>query len=165
MHTYDLREDFPCLQCGHCKFFNVKADMLDVQSTCKRLDHKHIKFAKPWFKAYDCGQFGGCICKDFEPSPTCVYLYVHWLSYLDYFKHDPDDSSLIALVLDNDFSVRYFVKKKDFVNNTFLNPDGTLKWVKKMYYKVSRKNSVGYQLVNEYPDGKIINNGGKYENL
>lgn len=159
MYEYDLREDHPCLQCGQCRFFNVKADMPDVQSTCKRLDHKHIKFAKPWFKSYDCGQFGGCICKDFEPSPKCVYLYVHWLSYNDYFKSDPDDSSLISLVLDNDFSTWYFVKKKDFVNNTFLNPDGTLKWVKKMYYKVSRKNPIGYQLVNEYPDGRIINNG------
>ena len=158
MYEYDLREDCPCLQCGHCKFFNVRADMPNVQSTCKRVDHKHIKFAKPWFKSYDCGQFHGYICKDFEPSPTYVYLYVHWLSYLDYFKRDPDDSGLLGLVLDDNFDVDYYVKTKDFVNNTFLNPDGTLKWVKKMYYKRSKESPFGYRLVNEYPDGRIEGN-------
>ena len=52
----DLRDAFCSVGCGECKYFNVKASLPGVESTCKRLDHKMVKFAGPWFKSYDCGQ-------------------------------------------------------------------------------------------------------------
>ena len=38
-----FEDEWCCLQCGQCKWFKVGADR--TPSTCKRIDHKHIKFA------------------------------------------------------------------------------------------------------------------------
>ena len=153
---YNIHDDCPSIHCGNCKFFNVNSDSKNIVSPCKRIDHKHIKFAKSFFKSYDCGQFHGCICRDFEPSPTFVHLYTHWLSYDDYFNDTIKSTDTVALVLDGDFSVRYHVRRKDFADNTFLNPDGSLKFVEKQYYKQNHKSPIGYSLIHEYPDGTII---------
>lgn len=65
---------------------------------------------------------------------------------------------MIPFTLDGDTLVWYYVKYLDFYNNTFLSPDGTLKWVYKMYYKKAR-NILGYVLMREYADGKVFKNG------
>lgn len=147
-----LRDAWPCLRCGDCVFFNVRADMDGVESQCKRLDHKKYRFAVPWFKSYDCGQFTGTVCRDFVPDRVlCPYLASHWTGFDAYYGAiSPDD--MIALAIDGDQSVRYNVRRIDFVDNTFLDEHGALKWIKKCYYKRSRSSPTGYELITEYND-------------
>lgn len=146
---YELRDACPHLSCGQCKYFKVNAEFNDVQSTCKRLDHKHFQFAIPWFKSYDCGLFNSTICKDFSPSQAAKYLFEHWNSIDNYFGRDYEPSGLIGICIDSNQKVRYKVRYSDFWNNTFIDKHGELKWVQKTYYKVSRKNPIGYELVTE----------------
>ena len=143
-----FEEHWCCLQCGQCKYFKVNADMPNVESTCKRLDHKHIKFAKPWFKSYDCGQFASMVCNEFEPKESCKWLYEHWRGWDDYWDCEKP-KGMISLVLDDDFSVWYKVLKEDFITGNFLDDAGNLKWVEKMYYKRTKKSPIGYELVHE----------------
>lgn len=139
-------DEWCCLQHGQCKHFNVRANLPGVQSTCKRLDHKHVKFAVPWFKSYDCGQTASHVCKEFEPADTQVWLKNYWNpSYLYYYAPE----GVVWLTLDDDTSIRYGVPAKDFYEGTFMNNDGSLKWIKKQYYKRSRKSPIGYELVTE----------------
>lgn len=143
-------EDWCRIFCGQCKWFNVNADREGFESTCKRLDHKHLRFAKPVFKSYDCGQFGGCcVCSDFYPNKSARWLYEHWeevKKQIITYK----ENELIGLCVDGDFDTIYKVKVTDFYNNTFLNKDGTLKWVLKTYCKSSRKSPTGYEIIKEY---------------
>ena len=145
------------LGCGDCKYHQCDAERRE-DTTCKRLDHKHIQFAVPWFKSYDCGQQSAITCADFEPRESRKWLYEHWVSMDDYIsayeeveKRPYLADKTIGLCIDGDQSVRYYVRREDFHNNTFLNADGSLKWVKKQYYKKSRKSPIGYELVTEYP--------------
>lgn len=138
--------------CGYCKYCDPCANMEGQESRCKRLDHKHIQFAVPWFKSYDCGQLSAIMCADFKPVKWSKYLYEHWTSPIDYAANG-DESRIrgyVGLCLDGDQSVRYYVTMKDFWFNTFTNPDGSLKWVKKMYYKQSRSSPTGYKLITEW---------------
>lgn len=156
-----LRDAWPCLQCGQCQHFKVRAEMEGVESSCKRLDHKHIRFAVPWFKSYDCGQHGGAVCDDFTPREDCKYLYEHWTGFYDYWG-PVSDTDLLGLVLDGETSVRWYVRYKDFVEGTFLDDAGNLKWVKKMYYKQCKKTPrypTDYKLMVELPDGTVHVNG------
>ena len=144
--------------CGSCKHFNVRADMDGVESTCKRIDHKHIQFAKPWFKSYDCGQQSSIMCNDFEPAERCVDLCRRWTDPIDYACKG-DESRIkgkVWLCLDKDQSVRYAVTMRDFWYGTFLNEDGSLKWIEKMYYKRSKKSPICYELVREDHEGNRI---------
>lgn len=137
------------LGCGSCKYCNPCANMEGQESKCRRLDHKHIQFAVPWFKSYDCGQLSAIMCADFEPVDWFKYLKEHWTDPLDYAAGG-DESRIrgkVWLCLDGDQSVRYAVTMRDFWFGTFLNSDGTLKWVEKMYYKRSRTSPTGYKLV------------------
>ena len=135
------------IECGHCKWFRADADI--KESTCKRLDHKHFRFAKKIFKCYDCGQRQGNICADFEPSNRAVWLKSHWkqvkLQLIPY-----KDTDVIHLNIDGNADVRYAIKAQDFYNNTFINSDGTLKWIYKCYVVKSRKAVTGYKTVYEY---------------
>lgn len=81
-------------------------------------------------------------------SDTVPWLKEHWRGWDDYW----DGESILGkvwLILDDDKSVRYAILKTDFVNNTFLNEDGSLKWVEKEYYKQSRQTPLGYLLIHE----------------
>ena len=140
------------IECGHCKYFNVKADMEGVESTCKRLDHKHLRFAKKIFKCYDCGQTQTTTCADFEPGDIAVWLKDHW-SEIDIIPYK--DTDVILLNVDGNADVRYAVKAIDFYNNTFLNTDGTLKWIYKYYSVQSRDSWTGYKTVYEYPSDNL----------
>lgn len=139
------------MRCGECIYFKVNADLNGIESTCKRLDHKKLRFAVPWFKTYDCGQFNGCVCRDFEPAKWCKYLYENWSSFDDYFREILDRKT-VDLVIDGNLSIRYQIRYIDFVNNTFLDKEGNLKWIKRYFYKrvkVSEENPTGYKLVYE----------------
>lgn len=139
----ERESEFLRVSCGQCVYFNVKADMADVESTCKRLDHKHLRFAVPWFKSYDCGQSNGYICREFVPDAALhPYLAAHWEGF-------EEKKGLLGLVVDGDTSVRYMVRCKDFADGTFLNDDGSLKWVEKVYYKRCRTSPLGLRLIRE----------------
>lgn len=152
--TKEMFWDANChLGCGDCKYCNPSADMDSIESPCKRIDHKHIQFAVPWFKSYDCGQRSGGICSDFEPNEWELWLYRHWKSEFKDIEHGKGSSTIpryVGLCLDKDQSIRYYVNADDFYNNTFKESDGSLKWVKKEYYKQSRKSPIGYVLVTEW---------------
>ena len=151
--TEEEREEWPALQHGDCIHFSVNSDR--EESTCRRLDHKHLIFAQSPFKAYDCGQMQGLVCKEFEPKKICRWLYEHWDGIYGYFGEDFKLKGLVWLIVDGDESVRYGVAYEDFWDGTFLNPDGTLKWVEKMYYRRTKKE-FGYKLVRERrEDGRL----------
>ena len=143
-----FEENWCHLSCGQCVYFKVNADR--EESTCKRLDHKHIKFFKPYFKSYNCGQFSGCVCSDFAPVEWCVWLRQHWVSIDDYLGGE-EITGYVSLVVD-DLPVIYRVKKKDFFYNDFIDQDGNLKWFEKVYYKVYRNSPTGYKLVTAKKD-------------
>ena len=141
------------LECGECKWFNVRADMEGVESTCKRLDHKHLRFAKKIFKSYDCGQFDTNTCADFKPDEKKVpWLYNHW----DKVKEQiiPYKSNhAVSLNIDGDTSVKWAVKAIEFYDGTFLNPDGSLRWVYKYYSVPCRTSPSKYKTLYEFPNG------------
>ena len=122
-----------------------------AESTCKRLDHKHLRFAKKVFLYYDCGQFNTNTCSDFEPNEGIGYLKEHWeevKSQIIPYK----DNEVILLNIDGDTDVRFAVSAKEFYNNTFINADGSLRWLYKYYTKQCRSSMAGYKIVYEYPD-------------
>lgn len=143
--------------CGDCKYFQVDADRRqDV--TCRRIDHKRVKFAVPWFKSYDCGQQSGIICADFVPAKWHKWLFEHWTSIEDYCREyeevegRPRVRGMLWLCLDGNTDVEYGVDYLDFYNGTFAGPDGKPMWKERRYYKRSRKSPIGYELVYEYPE-------------
>lgn len=152
-------DDWCEVNCRHCKYsrytetFQNKKSI--IQSECKRIDHNHIRFANPCFIVYDCGRNLSHCCSDFEPSPGLPWLYNHW-DKINIML--PKENATIPFTLNGDTSIRYYVRYLDFYNNTFLNPDGTLKWIYKLYYKKTR-NIFRDVLMREYADGKVFKNG------
>lgn len=142
--------------CRECEFHNVHSMQKDDWiSSCKRLDHKHYQFVTPIFKDYD---YASAICSDFQPSKRNVYMRRLWHDrYIRFFI--PKENATVRLVIDGDQSVHYYVRHIDFFNNEFINPDGSLKWIYKMYQKRTKWSALGYVLVLEYPDGRFRKNG------
>ena len=156
--TYDEFRDEMChWNCDNCKYCNPKADIDGVDSTCKRLDHKHFSFAKAVFYSYDCGQRNGFVCGDFEPNEWEKWLYEHWNpDFLNERRKRLTDADVVRLCIDHNWDVRYEVKAIDFFDNNFIDENWNLKWIRKGYYKQSRKSPIGYVYVWEYPDGVKI---------
>lgn len=141
--------------CGSCAYFKVNADMPNVESTCKRIDHKKVQFYRSWFKSYDCNQFSGAICSGFIPADWCVAAKKnwdgfdnYWKSYKKYWNTNVDNDS-ISFFLDGNKNVGYKVKMTDFVFGNMYNDDGTIKAFEKFCYKQSRKSPTGYELIRE----------------
>jgi len=150
------------ITCQDCKHFNGTADLFE--STCKRLDHKHICFAKGPFASYNCGAGNGtshCICSDFELDTIYKLLREAWLPEWKQELLNKYRNKTICLCLDKDFETRYEVRTNEFIDNTFLDADGNLKWIRKQYYKRTRKTPTGYVFINEYPDGFIQENANQ----
>lgn len=144
-----IHDAFPVLYCRTCIYFSAKADFPNNISRCKRLDHKKLKFAKPYFKSYDCGMFNARICRDYHPNFNLIpALAKYWTCTDDYVGYIPS-ANTVDLVQDSNFDVRYAVPYADFYNGTHINKDGSLKWVEKTYYKVNRKSPIGYELIHE----------------
>lgn len=143
------------LECGECEHFQVDADRRE-DTTCKRLDHKKYKLAVPYFKSYDCGQFHCNICSEFKPKASAKWLHDNWesidayMSEYESVEHKAFLDGYTVLCLDGNTAIRYYVKRSDYFYNQFVNTDGSLKWVKRCYYKKSRKSPIGYELIWEY---------------
>lgn len=151
---YTTCNEWGCYRCGQCKHFKVNADMPNETSTCKRLDHKHLRFAKKTFGCYDCGTDSPFTCSDFAPKENIPYLFNHWQEIKSATMPIPE-YSLVPLNIDGDTSVIYMVKQSDFYNGTFINEDGSVKWLYKYYYKQSHKNATGRVIVYETSDGIV----------
>ena len=154
--VYELEPDErECYRCGTCAYFKVNADMPNVESTCKRIDHKNVQFYRPWFKSYDCNQFSGTICSDFIPADWCIAAKKNWDGFENYWKsykkywNTRTDSAGCSFFLDRNTDVGYRVKLTDFVFGTMYNEDGTLKAYEKFYQKQSRKSPTGWNLITE----------------
>ena len=141
------------LYCGDCKFFRVDADR--HESFCKRIDHKQVRFAIPYFKCYDCNQSAGIICSDFVPATQYKQIVKEWKGFDEYWNNYVDQwlpygntDTTVGFTLNGDNKVRYYVKLMDFVNGTMFSQGGMLKWVYKRYYKQDRNpKGFGYTLV------------------
>lgn len=153
--------DVDNLRCSECKFYRVDADR--NESLCKRIDHKRVKFAVPWFKSYDCDH--GCICSDFEPVEYYPAMYKNWHDiggfinwwplFVDQWLPYKNTEVLTYFTINDDTSIRYGVKLMDFVNGTMFK-NGKLMAVEKMYvkhHKRSPKHPTGYEIVKEVIDG------------
>lgn len=131
---FTTNDEWIRLECGQCKYFKADADMDNVKSTCKRLDHKHLRFAKKTFLSYDCGQRQTNTCSDFEPNKGIIWLCQHWNEVkeqiISYKEND-----VVLLNVDKNTDIIYAVDATEFYNNTFVDKDGTLRWVYKYYYK------------------------------
>lgn len=145
----DVRDAFPALGCGLCKFFKVNADR--EESLCKRLDHKQIRFYHPWFKSYDCGQFSQNLCADFKPNFSAVPALEKIWCGVDAYVGNIPEAGTTALYLGGDTNVQYKVRTKDFYDGSFMNGD-SIRCVEKSYYKIDRKSTTGYRLVREHFD-------------
>ncbi len=117
MYTIDT---VPNLDCGHCKHFNVKADLPGEVSSCKRIDHKTIKFYTPWFKCYDCGMHH-MICSDFEPRHPEYADFRDWEGFDEAFPVWMDawlpyrKKTDIGFILNGDRTTVYYVPFDTFV--------------------------------------------------
>lgn len=155
------------LRCRDCKYYLVTADQRMTKSRCKRLDHKKIKFAVPWFKFYDCDF--GTICSDFKPNKHFPAIKQEWeelggfenwwplwvKQWLPYQNTD----KLVYFVLNDNEDVRYGVRLLDYVYGNLFREDGKFNAVEKEYYvrhKKSEKHPTGYELVHEEIDGVEI---------
>ena len=146
---YDV-DTAPHLRCIDCAFFNIRADLPGEVSQCKRIDHKLIRFAVPWFKSYDCN---GPICADFKPRNPEYADLRNWTNYDDWaMAREHRLSGFIWFTINNDTHIRYGVPVRLFVYGGMV--DGSiLKATRKRYYKRSRKSPIGYELITEEIDG------------
>lgn len=158
MYTVDT---CPHYGCGDCKYFRVDADR--NESLCKRIDHKKVKFAIPWFKSYDCGQHFHLPCNDFEPkhmeyadAKEWSGFDNFWNAYKEAWLPYKNEHKLTWFCLNDNKNVRYGVPIKSFVEGTMIQ-NNKLMAVKKAYYK-RVKDFIGYELLYEdIKDGVDLN--------
>ena len=154
MSLPELYDACPVIGCNDCIRYKPTADLPWEESTCKRLDHKHVKFYTSPFKSYDCD---GPICQDFQPNGLNKWLARHWSpdflkSWVGEYEAERPINRYVALILDGDRKVMYHVRYDDWFYGRFLNEDGTLKWFRKQYQrKVVRQSNdgPGFELVTE----------------
>lgn len=161
-------EDCPNLHCGDCKYFNINGDR--EPSPCKKINHKAVKFYKPWFKSYDCGM-NHLVCGEFEPKhPEYADIKDKWTNFADFWKVYEKvwltncERNGIPFVLNDDFDVMYYVPLETFLYGKVVE-DGILKATRKSYLRQSRASPTGYNRITENINGvKIYFNGGTKEN-
>lgn len=156
--TYEEFIDLNAYICCHdCQYCDVRGEQPNVVSPCKRIDHKTIQRAIPWFKSYDCN---GSICSEFIPVAHRKWLKNHWKPD---FNRRPVDGSVITLVLNGDQSVRYEVTKESWWDGSFKDENGNLKWIRKYYCVRSKISPTGYEIEYEYPDGRKERSSDKWK--
>lgn len=137
------------LYCGNCKHFGFDSP---GHTPCrKRIDHVTVRFAVPWFKGYDCRQFTGIVCSEFEPSGLYRFLAQTWRGFDYYWPRFVEQwgaPGYMAFILNGNTAVRYRVRAEDFVfGNMFV--DGKLNAYERTYYIRTQASPTGYQLVTE----------------
>lgn len=149
------------LRCYECRYHKCDAERDGVESTCKRIDHKTIRFYTPWFRSYDCGT-QHLICRDFEPD---LFRWPRgdgiWKGYDDYralmketgeaWASDNRESVSKRLwfrLSDDGFKTIYEVDTEDFINGTMIQ-DGYLRARRRIRCKPSRDSVTGYRWIYE----------------
>ena len=148
MYTID---NCPHFGCKDCLYFNVNADRENVKSTCKRIDHKIIKFYTPHFKSYDCGQFSHIPCGDFIPKDLNRADCSGWTNFNDFWNvyvetwlPYRDENTTIPFIINGNRDVVYHVPLKRFIDGTMIE-NGVLQAIEKTYTKRT-KIDFGVQL-------------------
>lgn len=153
-------DDVSRYRCSDCVYYDPLAGYLH-ENKCKRIDHKTVKFAVPWFHSYDAGR-SHCICCDFYPNPIYIEKYIEWHGYENFWEYwklfveqwHPSwtpKNQYIGFTLYNNTDVRYYVKLKKFLNGTMIK-NGVLMCDFKKYYKRHKKKhdlDYPYELVKE----------------
>lgn len=153
-----INENCPNYKCKDCKHFGNF-----TKGYCnKRIDHKQIEFAVPWFKSSP--EEVGFPCSEFEPSEIHVWdLKNYWTNwenwYADYkdtwLRGKDNSNKLCYFTLNGDRSVRYGVLISDYIYGTMIE-NNKLKAIEKMYYKRT-KDGFGYKLIREKINGIDLN--------
>ena len=141
------------LHCGSCKFFgHVGAGHTPCR---KRIDHVTVRFTHPWFKIYDCHQFTGVICADFEPAEPCVFLARTWRGFDYYWPRFVEQwrngrpVREVLFTLDGNTKVSYIVKAEYFIYGDKLFVDGKLNAHARRFCVRDRSSPTGYRLVTQ----------------
>lgn len=150
----------PNLACGDCKYFKINGDR--EHSPCKKIDHKTVKFHKPWFKSYDCGMHH-LICGEFEPKhPEYADIKNKWTNFADFWKvyekvwlTSSSRINGIPFILNDNFDVAYYVPLETFLYGKVVE-NGILNATRKSYLKQTRASPTGYTRINEEINGVKI---------
>lgn len=154
-------------RCRDCKYYKPNAELDGIKSMCKRIDHKKIRFAVPWFKSYDCDF--GTPCSDFEPNPIYPRFIEEW-EYLGGFDSwwslwveqwlpYQTVNKMVYFTINGDSNIEYGVSLLDYVFGHMFRQDGKLNSTIRRYYKHHKKSDefpYGYELVYERIDGVDI---------
>lgn len=163
MYTID---DCPHVGCRDCKYYKVNADLKSVESTCKRIDHKRIKFVDRPLCAYDCGAFH-TPCNDFIPANPEYADFKEWTNFEDFWPvyvkawlPYEDVDTQVYFTLNGDDDIRYGVPLLSFVDNTMIS-DGVLHAIDKAYFRrgYADHGIHLYELVHEPINGVVIDTG------
>lgn len=161
MYTVDT---CPHVMCQHCLYYNIRADLESEQSTCKRIDHKRVKFADPWFASYTCGQYH-LPCCDFTPKHPEYADFKGWTGFTDFWPvfvkawlPYENENITLPFILNGNKEVRYYVPLRRFLYGTMIS-GGILHAVEKTYYKRGKvEHGVQlYDLIHEQIGGVKIN--------
>lgn len=161
MYTVDT---CPHVTCKDCLFYNIKADLESEKSICKRIDHKMVKFADPWFACYTCGQYH-IPCCDFIPKHPEYEDFKEWTGFADFWPvfvkawlPYEDENITVPFILNGNKEIRYHVPLCRFIDGTMLR-GGILHAIEKTYYKRGAvEHGVQlYDLIHEKINGVKIN--------
>jgi len=116
------------------------------------VDHKTVKRAKPWFKCYD---GNGHICGDFEPMFPHYADFKDWTTFEEFWPAfveawEPYGQvpKYIWVTLGEDTTVRYGIPFDVWMTGPIV-AGGELLARQKMYYKKTRSNPIGCDLITE----------------
>lgn len=146
-------EDCPNFRCKDCKWYRPVIKGHEEDACNRRIDHKRIEYAVPWFKSS--AEETGFPCKEFEPSSIHVWCLKNywtdwehwWQDWIDTWMDGKTPTRPLWFTLNGDRSVRYTVDRNDYINGTMFE-NGKLKAIEKAYYKQTR-SGFGYKLVKE----------------
>lgn len=154
-------DDCPRFFCIHCAKWSVDADRKCGQ--CPKLDHKKVKFYKPYFKCYDCGMHH-LICSQFTPRNPEYADFQNWTGFDDYWKvyeqawlTDASRNRGVAFVLDDNYDIMYYVPLETWLYGEIIQ-NGVLMATTKAYHKRTVKDGwTHYPMVYEAINGVLLN--------
>lgn len=154
---YDIY-NCPHLGCGDCLYGCLKWSKDGYESECKRIDHKTVQFAKPWFADYFSSAHWHIPCSDFQPRNPDYADLREWTNFKDFWRayvrvwlpYSNEDITL-GFVLKRNQDIRYKVPLKRFVFGTMIKGN-ILRAVEKEHY--TRSGTV-YEKI----DGVLIDSG------
>lgn len=131
-------DDCPNFMCIHCSKWCVNADRKN--GSCPKLDHKKVKFYKPYFKCYDCGMHH-IICSQFTPRNPDHPDFQNWTNFDEYWKvyeqawlTSTTKTRGVPFVLDDNYDIMYFVPLETWLYGEIVQ-NGVLMATTRAYHK------------------------------